>query len=312
MIRRDGDFVPVLYDTKTGTAVAGFKRLGANFVKMSFARLFAACCCVLVAAVVLPARAADNGPYPSFLGATLGQPAKELRTTLGDPLLVTLFPDALVKAGVPVTPGMPSQRTARFWIAPSTQTFALIAERDGVVTSIELYIDGTLAGPPDGLPTSPSGISIGMTGEDVVRIHGAPQMQSAGAITYIFKGGIIERYDLANGLVHAITFFLAPNVAASTINSDAGPSLAQFSLPDGLTPDTAILDMMPSEKPGVRWEYLWLAFHPCDGRTPWKRGMQGVSRQGSRSFDRFHLICEPTHVERDLFFDITNYLGKLP
>jgi hypothetical protein len=310
MIRRDGDFVPVLYDTKTGTPVAGFRRLGANFVKMSFARLFAACGVVLMAAVALPANAAD-GAYPSFLGATLGQPAQELRATLGDPILVTAFPDALIKAGRTIDPTMPSQRTARFWIPPATTTFALISERDGVVTSIELFVAGIVTGPIAGLPASPTGVSIGMAVDDAISRRGAPAAHTESHLTYAFKGGIAETYGIQNGLINSITFLLLPTIATSTINPNAGPSLAPFREPDGMTPDTAILDMMPKEDPGVRWEYIYLAFHPCDGTTQWKRPTRSMVVQGARRFDKFHLVCETTHTERDLWFDITPYFGKL-
>src|SRR5476651_1096269 len=110
MIRQDGDFVPVLYDTKTGTVVAGLVPVEPEIGSMRFARLFAACCAVLCVAVGSPARAQES--YPTFLGATLGQPAQDLRATLGDPLQVTTTTDAGIKAG------LPAQRWARFWIPP--------------------------------------------------------------------------------------------------------------------------------------------------------------------------------------------------
>jgi hypothetical protein len=43
----------------------------------------------------------------------------------------------------------------------------------------------------------------------------------------------------------------------------------------------------------------------------WKLQSQSLLSQNGRAFDKLHAVCPPTKAERDFYFDITNYFGKL-
>jgi hypothetical protein len=263
---------------------------------------------VLVIAFAAGTGSVQAADLPSYLGATLGQPAAELRSTFGDPLLVTVFPDFYIQHGMPVPPSAIPQRTARYWMPP-TAAFKLISERDGVVTGIELSMQGALTGPVPGLPADPAGISIGASPADVIAKRGQPQTRTDKNLSYVLSNGIVATYGIENDLVTTIFYFLLPTVSPSTINPAAGPSLSPLAEGDGSTMETALLDLVPTEQPGVRWDYLYLAFHPCDGTTQWKR-QQSLVRAGAHTYDKMHLTCEPTKAERDIYFDITAFFGK--
>ena len=74
---------------------------------------------------------------------------------------------------------------------------------------------------------------------------------------------------------------------------------------------TAILDMQENEDAGVAWEYRFLAFHPCAENTRWQLKNQALTKNGGRAYDLLHVVCPATKAERDFYFDITSFYGKL-
>jgi hypothetical protein len=87
-------------------------------------------------------------------------------------------------------------------------------------------------------------------------------------------------------------------------------SPAPATVPMGETPATAIVDPETNESGGVAWEYRYLRDHPCDGDAAWKVQQQALVQANKRVYDRLHVVCPTTKVERDVFFDITSYFGK--
>ena len=87
-------------------------------------------------------------------------------------------------------------------------------------------------------------------------------------------------------------------------------ALGCVELPAGSSPATAIVDPKANETDGVAWEYAYLRAHPCDGDAQWKVRQQALITAGQRAYDRLHVVCPTTKVERDYFFDITSYFGK--
>ncbi|HEY1654238.1 MAG TPA: hypothetical protein VGF86_03905 [Candidatus Tumulicola sp.] len=71
------------------------------------------------------------------------------------------------------------------------------------------------------------------------------------------------------------------------------------------------MDEQKNETNGVRWEYIFVAFHPCDGNQRWTIRSQALLSDGGTKYDRLHVLCPTTKTERDFFFDITGYFGKL-
>lgn len=81
-------------------------------------------------------------------------------------------------------------------------------------------------------------------------------------------------------------------------------------IPSGDSPATAIVDPETNESAGVDWEYRFLRAHPCDGETAWKLQQQALVNAGNRVYDKLHVVCPTTKIERDFYFDITSYFGK--
>jgi hypothetical protein len=81
--------------------------------------------------------------------------------------------------------------------------------------------------------------------------------------------------------------------------------------PSGEAIASANLDLQPNESDGVTWEYRYLAFHPCSQAASWKLQRQSLLHDGARAYDDLHVVCPPTKAERDFYFDVTRYFGKV-
>jgi hypothetical protein len=89
------------------------------------------------------------------------------------------------------------------------------------------------------------------------------------------------------------------------------PEQPQIRQPTGDSTADAILDVQQNETDGVDWEYVYLSYHPCDHDTLWKVQKQALVNAGGRAYDLLHVVCPTTKAERDIFFDVTPYFGKL-
>jgi hypothetical protein len=251
-------------------------------------------------AVSLPARAADP-PLPfTWLGVTIGQPAAQLRPALGDPLLVTGFTDS-----------GPAYREARYAIE-GTHAFLVVTEQFGRVRSFRAVLfetpDAPVAMTPD-----PSGITLGLTTDQVAAKHPNANRRVDGDWVWLYEPvagqrnlAVLYKFFLT-GRLQSIDYFLAPNDKA-TPPPGAFPALTE---PAGNSYDSAILDGAKDEISGVTWETLYLALHPCAPNQRWKMQKQSLQNHANREYDILHVACPSTNVERDYFFDITGYYGKL-
>jgi hypothetical protein len=79
-----------------------------------------------------------------------------------------------------------------------------------------------------------------------------------------------------------------------------------FSGGDGSSPETAVVVHARSESLGIRAEYEWLAEHWPGSR----RGKQTLLGKNNRFYDSL-TITDSSGRERTVFFDITEYFGKL-
>ena len=89
------------------------------------------------------------------------------------------------------------------------------------------------------------------------------------------------------------------------------PELPALADPAGDSIATAVLDLQKTESQGTIWETLYLGYHRCDGPTPWTLTLQSTVRENGHVYDRLHATCPSTKSERDFYFDITSYYGKL-
>lgn len=240
----------------------------------------------------------------TWLGVTLGAPAAMLRQTLGDPILVTRYPNES-------DPGIPPQRIARYWVG-GTPMFLLVGERYGRVTAIQVYTDATpIRDLPSvalvKIPPDPSGVVLGQTLAEVSALRPNAQRQGPEG-----EGTLVERrpdvvvnYDFSGGRLYHISWRVAS--PAATPPSDVLPELAE---PAGDSFSTAILDSQTAELTGVRWEYVFLTYHRCAADQSWKKQKQTLARRGAQIYDLLHVTCPTTGAERDFYFDITPYFGK--
>jgi len=153
----------------------------------------------------------------------------------------------------------------------------------------------------------PSGIRLGEPVEDVKKAHpdftARTEDDGTPTLTGHVTPAVAAVYSFAGDRLHSFQW-----IAALPASS---PALAPLTMPSGDSTATAILDMMKNESDGVAWEYRYLAFHPCDKDTRWRLVNQSLLKQGERAYDRLHVACPSTKTERDFYFDITAYFGKL-
>jgi len=246
------------------------------------------------ASLCAPARSAPAAQI-TWNHVVLGMPASGLRTLLGDPLRV-------------LTPSDGSERIARYWLPGSRSTFFLVFEQRGYVKTFEAFTSKMDAGRFDNVPPDPQGIRLGDTLAHVRERNPAYQLTTEDDGTPSLTGRSASPaagvgYEFASGLVRS--FMWVAQIDPSL------PLLPQLADPAGDTPAAAILDVQANEADGVAWEYMYVAFHPCDGEQGWKVREQTLVRENGHAYDRLHAACPSTNAERDFYFNIDSYYGKL-
>lgn len=233
-------------------------------------------------------------PQVVWRGVTLGAPAAGLRSLLGDPLRIVPFKNG-------------ARRIARYWIPGANSTYFLLTEERGYVLGFDAFTDAAPTGILDNVPPDPSGVRVGDTLESVKAKHpdfrenvdddGSRSLQgpissNVGAL-YTFSGDRLQGFYWG------------------TPPSGALPELSPIVGPAGDSQLSAILDLQDNETDGTAWEYRYLAFHPCAGDARWQLQRQELISGSGRAYDRLHVVCPTTKEERDFYFDITSYFGKL-
>lgn len=254
-------------------------------------------------AAVLPGPAGAQVAPPAWLGATFERPAAELRTVLGDPVLVTRLPDASPSP----PPGARSERKARYILSLREPLFLIVSERHGVVVGIEAFSNRPLSAESQTVAPDPSGVRLGAT-EAVVRAahpEARPVTDSFGdtQLAVPVSPRYIAAYRMQTGRVTAITWFARPE-------SDPAADGPPLSEPAGDSPATAVLDVQKTEDDGILWEFVWEAYHRCDGRNPWQKKSVATSHENGRVYDAVTLQCPSSGATRTVYFDITSFFGK--
>lgn len=233
-------------------------------------------------------------PAVTWNGITLGGAASSLRSSIGDPLRISLFNDG-------------TRRIARYWVPGMDTTYFLIIEEHGYVVGFDGFSEPAPTAVLENVPPDPTGVRVGDTLEAVKTKHpdfragvdddGAPYLIGKAsptvAVVYSFEGGRVSRFQWGTKLP-----------------ADR-PELSPLSEPSGASPSNAILDVQKNEADGTAWEYRYLAFHPCADGSRRQLKKQALVNDRGRSYDVLHVVCPATKAERDFFFDITSYFGKL-
>ena len=227
-------------------------------------------------------------------GITLGEPAANLRASLGDPLRVLAFDNG-------------TRHVARYWLAGLNTTYVIVVEERGYVVSFDAFTDAPPSTVIESVPADPLGVRLGATLQQVRTEHpklrgdtdegGNPflvaAVSSTTAAEYSFEDNRVRRFQWT-----------------TPVPTDR-PALAPLIAPSGDGIASAILDVQQNESDGVAWEYRYLAFHPCTQTARWQLQRQSLLRDGDRAYDDLHVICPPTKSERDFYFDVTSFYGKL-
>jgi len=212
---------------------------------------------------------------------------------LGDPLRIVNFPN--------------QRDVARYWIAKS-DALIFVIEQSGYVIGFRASFETAPQAPQTNVPADPSGVRLGDTLDSIKVSHPGLHASTDSDGTQMLVGrtdqpNVGAAYEFDNGRARSFQWSirLPPDL----------PAIQQAVQPSGASTSDAILDAQSSEDTGVDWEYAYLAYHPCDGRTRWSIQNQSVSSTGGRDYDRLHVVCSTTKTERDFYFDITPYYGKI-
>ena len=247
-------------------------------------------------ATVSPAALAMELPV-TWGYVSLGFPATSLRLQIGDPLRVLTFKDG-------------TRRVARYWIPGGNSTYYLVTEERGYIAGLDIFTNSAPTEVLQNVAPDPSGIRLGDTLDRVKAKHADFTVRSGENGEPLIFGKISDRtvaaYSFENGRVFRM------NWVNTALRSDL-PELVPLKDPPGDSFASAIADVQQNEADGISWEYRYLAFHPCadgdDGR--WKLQNQSLLHANGRAYDRLHVVCPATKAERDFYFDISSYFGKM-
>jgi hypothetical protein len=225
---------------------------------------------------------------------TLGEAASDLRPLLGDPLRVLSFNNG-------------TRHVARYWLAGSNSTYVLVVEERGYVVSFDAFTDTAPAGILENVPADPFGVRLGDTLENVKVKH--PTVE--GGVDEEGNPFLVGRTSATTGVEYSFENNRVRAFQWAAPVPIGNAALAPLAVASGDATSSAILDVQQDETDGVAWEYRYLAFHPCTENARWQLKSQSLLNEGGRAYDKLRVVCPPTKSERDFYFDITNYYGKL-
>jgi len=190
------------------------------------------------------------------------------------------------------------RRVARPRVAP---------EERGYITGISAYLSASSAATANGPEADPNGVRLGDTSDSVTARH----LEAHSGVDDRGQATLVGHVSTSVGFGYTFAGGRVAYIQWGTNATGSLPELAALALPAGDSPATAILVVAKNESDGVSWEYRFLGFHPCDGDTGWKLSQQSLRHDGTRSYDVLPVTCPTTKAERDFYFDITSYFGKL-
>ncbi len=214
----------------------------------------------------------------SLMGIALGSPARDLRATLGDPLLVERISDL--------------SRTADYLRSDDPSAVLRVTEREGVVFAVEIERER-----PEPTPGAADGhgIALGMSRSAVVAGRGKPAFETVNtdlypedanedaSTIYRFDGDTLESIKLAGSGMTA-----GGNDTLPPLSEAAGTGYAD-----------AILDRTPTVLGSDHFRDRYLTVRDCDasGRT------SRIDRRDGQTFAVVAATCQGKR--RTFYFDIT-------
>lgn len=234
-----------------------------------------------------------EGAASAWIDVRLGDSLADVQQRLGDPLRRVKLDDG---------------GTALRYLIHDMTALAFVYERGNRVVAIRIRADdsATKAAAPI---VDAAGGAVGDAWEALERRRGKPtntgHIEGADIAVYVASDGSRTRYEIVGGKVNAILLSASPDDVARFVRNP-GTGIVEH---DGDSAAHAIVVLQRSEKLGVDWEYVYLAYHPCDESTRWKLAKQALI-QGTPSYDRLDVVCPGNGAKRSFFFDITSFFGK--
>jgi len=82
-------------------------------------------------------------------------------------------------------------------------------------------------------------------------------------------------------------------------------------LMSGESADNPIVIMAEDEITGVQMEYMHIEAERCDCGGKWEVLEQALIEHDGKPYDQIRVRCERCGLERDFFFDISAFYGRL-
>ena len=241
----------------------------------------------LVADVATPAPSAVSPATTSpWLGLSLGESSKDVRSTLGKPLeiLTTSAGDLW-----------------RYDFDNRNVGLELLFDQNHLVNIAARVKPSKRSSLAD-----PFGGALGMSSAALQSARGAPiATYSDGAtIAYGAPDGVRWFYSIDSGTVSSIEESkpLPPTPAPAQVVADT--------MHDGSSIAKALIVNATSDADAVNAEYVYIRGLECGVSGTWQVTGQRLITQRNRAYDQLHAACTNSKLERDFYFDITNSFGK--
>jgi hypothetical protein len=237
--------------------------------------------------MILAAALAPQPATAPWFGVALREPIAQVRATLGDPLDENDLGDGITKS--------------RYFVDGNTAILG-VDRKNGVVVMLSV----TSAGSQMSDAADPFGVKLGTAESAVEHQRGKPDAtdNGDGADRLLYGNGPTWHYIFRNGVLGMIIVSAPPSATVASATIPDPPLHTGASLAD------AIVIKNENATTGVDWEYAYLALHPCTATVRRKLLKQALITQGKRAYDALTTQC-PGQPQQTLYFDITDYLGKL-
>jgi hypothetical protein len=233
----------------------------------------------------LPSPTASPTMIESWLGVTLGEAPKDVRSQLGKPREI-----------VPSSVG----DLWRYDVDNGNVTLELVVAQNQVLNIGARVKDGKQSALAD-----PMGGALGMSAQALQTARGTPlaTYDDGASIAYGEATGVRWFYSLDNGAVSGIEVSkpLPPALPAQVV-VDASH--------DGSRVDRAMIVKASTQTDATNAELAYLHGLQCGSGGTWEVTGQELVPAGGKFFDLFHVACTTTKAVRDYYFDVTSSYGK--
>jgi len=237
------------------------------------------------AAVPAPVPTASPQVIASWLGVSLGETPKDVRSQLGKPREI-----------VPSSVG----DLWHYDVDNGNVTLELVIAQGQVLNIGARIKDGkqsTLADPMGG--------AMGMSAQALQSARGVPlaTYDDGASIAYGEAAGVRWFYSLDGGAVTGIEVSKPlPPAAPAQILVDASH--------DGSRVDRAMIVKATTQEEATNAELAYLHGLQCDSGGSWQVSGQELVPAGGKFFDLYHTTCTTSKAVRDYYFDVTSSYGK--